>query len=180
MGGAAVSSDQQMVASSFLVLVLATTVASTSDVVYYVQPGTGCNTSTTLTNGSMFECSDIATLLMSITVNTSVEIIFSPGEYSLEEANVIVDYSLILSSWAAVINCRSGPPPANNSQITFSNVSFVSLSGLTFSGCYSLRMDEVEYVTIDDCTFRLVTRNSNYCARSIRSIVCGFIRQNVV
>lgn len=177
MGGAAVSSAQQMarqmVASSFLVLILATTVASTSDVVYHqyhVQPGTGCNTSTTLTDGSMFECSDIATLLMSITVNTSVEIIFSPGEYSLEEANVIVDYSLNLSSWAAVINCRSGPPPANNSQITFSNVSFVSLSGLTFSGCYSLRMDEVEYVTIDDCTFRLVTRNSNYCARSIRDL----------
>lgn len=166
-----------MVASSFLVLILATTVASTSDVVYHqyhVQPGTGCNTSTTLTDGSMFECSDIATLLMSITVKTSVEIIFSPGEYSLEEANVIVDYSLNLrvnlSSWAAVINCRSGPPPANNSQITFSNVSFVSLSGLTFSGCYSLRMDEVEYVTIDDCTFRLVTRNSNYCARSIRDL----------
>lgn len=166
-----------MVASSFLVLILATTVASTSDVVYHqyhVQPGTGCNTSTTLTDGSMFECSDIATLLMSITVNTSVEIIFSPGEYSLEEANVIVDYSLNLrvnlSSRAAVINCRSGPPPANNSQITFSNVSFVSLSGLTFSGCYSLRMDEVEYVTIDDCTFRLVTRNSNYCARSIRDL----------
>ena len=133
---------------------LVSTAVSTN---YNLRPGTSSD-SCTIGNEPVLYCSDISTLLRSIRDLEPVTLTLSPGEYTLLEENRTLDYSLSIISQErdAVVSCRPSidSSPANNSLLTFSNVSFVFLSGVTFRGCYSLRMDEVENVTINDCVFR--------------------------
>ncbi|XP_019857682.1 PREDICTED: uncharacterized protein LOC109585984 [Amphimedon queenslandica] len=137
-----------------LCLMLVPTVISTN---YNLRPGSSSE-SCTILNEPVLNCSDISTLLLSIQSLEPVTVTLSPGEYTLLEENFTLDYSLSIISLErdAVISCRPDidSSPANISQITFSNVSHVSFSGVTFRGCYSLRMDEVDNVTINDCIFR--------------------------
>lgn len=150
----------------FLACILRWTTSST--VVYRLRPGKGTAkyncTSQTLHNDSLNDCTELSHLLQSLPSNQSstIELVLSPGTYTLTETNINVTYSLYLSgitsqpdsSSTVVIQCNgSSTRPLNNAQISFSTGA-VRLLGITFRQCYSMRFNQVESVFINSCTFR--------------------------
>ena len=100
------------------------------------------------------------------------QLFFSPGEYSLSESNLTVNYSITMNGSAegmVTITCLDssqdlGSRNRTGTEILFQTVNprdtnepngTVELSGITFQNCInSLKFIYLERVTIRNCTFR--------------------------
>ena len=88
-----------------------------------------------------------------LTNNSTVSLIFSPGNYSLESELIVKNvHSFSMFAWPAsssktVITC------GQNARIEFRKVSIVTVSGLEFTGCFENHVLSVGQFQLENSTF---------------------------
>ena len=101
----------------------------------------------------------------------SIEILFNQGKYTLTSYDIEVNTSLTLaaldSTQGVIITCllkdRTGFLDMNTTVTVDLNEDdlpsgHVTLSGISFEECaYSIRINHVEKLTVDNCTFRFAS-----------------------